>query len=267
METNFTIIADKYTTTSIIQQSASEKLIDLLGIKNQDCILDVGCGTGKITQKLAQISANEVIGIDPSDGMIKKAKQENKNPNIQFIHSGAESLNYSEHFDIIFCNSVMQWFKDLDLVLGNFNKALKSGGKVGIQAPATSNYSPNFIKAIRKVSKDSKTSETFSNFKNPWLFFESEQEYKVAFERNGFETEICKLETIQSLYKLEDVLKIFSSGAAAGYLNKDYYDVEINEKYIKNFNSIVKEEFKVQADIDGYVNLVFNRVYIVARKL
>ena len=42
----------------------------------------------------------------------------------------------------------------------------------------------------------------------------------------------------------EEVFKIFSSGAIAGYLNQDYYDVELTEDYISAFKEIVKKAFE-----------------------
>ena len=69
-----------------------------------------------------------------------------------------------------------------------------------------------------------------------------------------------------SRHSAEEVFKIFSSGAIAGYLNQDYYSENIDDNYIKNFKEIIKQGFKQQADTKGYVELIFNRIFLVAVK-
>ncbi len=51
----------------------------------------------------------------------------------------------------------------------------------------------------------------------------------------------------------------------AGYLNQDYYDVEITDEYISVFKEIVREAFKQQS-MNGLVKLRFNRIFLVALK-
>jgi len=53
---DFTEISKRYRETSIIQNSAAEILFALLDIKENEAILDVGCGTGNLTIKLVDKS-------------------------------------------------------------------------------------------------------------------------------------------------------------------------------------------------------------------
>jgi len=66
----------------------------------------------------------------------------------------------------------------------------------------------------------------------------------------------------------EVLLKLLeiSSGAIAGYLNQDFYDIEIEASYIDSFKEIVKNTFVQQANNQGEVMLVFNRIFLVAIK-
>ena len=263
---DFSKISESYSEKSIIQKSAAEILIDLLQIKPGDNILDVGCGTGKLTMNLSRLTKGNIIGIDPSEGMISQAIQQNKNTGIRFKILSAEQINYKNKFDIIFCNSTMQWFRDIDRIINNLFLALKAGGKVGIQAPAKNIYSANFIKAVEKIKKDPRTKNIFSNFQNPWFFFDSPEEYREIFEKHKFVVSHCKIDTILSVHSPEDIFKIFSSGAAAGYLNPEYYSVPFSDEYTDIFNSIVMQEFVNQCTDNGLVELEFNRIYLIANK-
>lgn len=265
-QSNFSSISGTYSEKSVIQKSAAEILIGILDIKGNESILDVGCGTGKLSSNLLELTKGNVTGTDPSGGMISQAQKEHKNTRLTFRKLSAEELDYHNEFDIIFCNSAMQWFRDIDKVLDNFYSALKVGGKAGIQAPAKNKYSPNFIKAVNMVKKDSRTKDIFAEFQNPWLFYDSSAEYRHLFEKHKFTVEYCIINTIKSFHTPEDVFKIFSSGAAAGYLNKNYYPVTITDEYIDAFNSIILQEFVNQSNDKGMVELEFNRIYIVAVK-
>ncbi len=70
---DFSKIATKYEGYSSVQKSAAEILLNLLKIGNTDDVLDLGCGVGSLTRKIKEITNGKVVGIDPSEGMIKEA--------------------------------------------------------------------------------------------------------------------------------------------------------------------------------------------------
>ncbi len=129
---NFTEISSKYENNAIVQKSASEILFDLLDIQANDNVLDLGCGTGHITKIIRDKTEGKVIGVDPSEGMIEKAKEKYSNLGIVFRNCSAEELDYQHEFDVIFCNSAFQWFKDHRRALRACHNALKQSGKIAI---------------------------------------------------------------------------------------------------------------------------------------
>jgi len=98
------------------------------------------------------------------------------------------------------------------------------------------------------------------------FFLETSNEYRELFEKCGFKVVLSKIEKVMTKHTHEEVFNIFSSGAAAGYLNQDFYDIKISGDYINAFKKIVKESFIQQADERGKVELMFNRLFLVAIK-
>ncbi|GAB5046756.1 class I SAM-dependent methyltransferase [Thermodesulfovibrio sp. TK110] len=145
---NFSEIASKYERDSLVQKSAAEKLINLLRISRNDNVLDLGCGTGHLTKRIREMTKGKVIGIDSSEGMIKEAQRRNAGIDIIFEIKKAEELDYVEFFDVIFCNSSFQWFKNPEPIIKSCYRALRKNGRMGIQAPAKKIYCPNFIQGI-----------------------------------------------------------------------------------------------------------------------
>ncbi len=263
---DFSKIATEYEKYATVQKSASEILLKLLKIKDNEDILDLGCGTGHLTRKIRNLTNGKVVGIDPSEGMIREAIEKSKGLNIVYEVKNAENMDYRESFDVIFCNSAFQWFKDPKKAINNCYRALRKNGRIGIQAPAKKIYCPNFIEAIEMVKRDERTKEIFARFNEPWFFLETAGEYKSLFENCGFKVLFSKIETIITEHTPEEVFKIFSSGAIAGYLNQDYYNTELTEDYILAFKEIVKKAFEEQSDEKGMVKLKFNRIFLIAVK-
>ena len=66
----------QYKQASAHQTSWGKELVELLPLKGTERVLDIGCGDGRVTQRLAQRVPNgEVLGIDAADGMILAAKE------------------------------------------------------------------------------------------------------------------------------------------------------------------------------------------------
>lgn len=263
---DFSKIATNYEEYSLLQKSAADTLLKLLDIGDGDDVLDLGCGAGNLTGKIREITDGKVTGIDPSEGMIREAIKKNRDFDTRFEIKSADEMDYKDCFDVIFCNSVFQWFKDPQKPLENCYTALHKGGRIGIQAPAKKVYSPNFIKAIEKVKEDTGTKDTFTHFKEAWFFLETAGEYSELFEKYGFTVVLSKIENIRTKHTPEEVFNIFSSGAAAGYLNQDYYDVGIGAGYIDSFKEIVRDAFVQQANDHREMELEFNRIFLVAIK-
>lgn len=263
---DFSEIASKYEELSLVQKSAGDMLIALLEITKDDDVLDIGCGTGYLTKKIREITKGKVVGIDSSEGMITEAQRNFKGCDIIFERKDAQELDYLESFDVIFCNSSFQWFKKPEIILKNCYQALRKNGRIGIQAPAGEVYSPNFIRAIKEIEHDLRTRETFTHFMNPWFFLETTGEYDSLFTKAGFKVLFSKINVVKTSHTSEEVFNIFMSGAVAGYLNQDYYDVIISGDYVKDFQQIIKDAFDKQVNDKGLVELIFNRIYLLAIK-
>ncbi|MFQ5821126.1 MAG: class I SAM-dependent methyltransferase [Candidatus Heimdallarchaeota archaeon] len=97
-------------------------------------ILDLACGTGIVTFKLAKMfSSAQIVGIDIMEEYLDIARQKQKGEKVRFIHLGAEDLNklerlgYTQYFDLI-VTSYLPKYVDLEKVISHCNKLIKKGG-------------------------------------------------------------------------------------------------------------------------------------------
>ena len=107
------------------------RVVCLSQIKENMRVLDVGCGTGIMSDALVHAVGEKgfVKGIDISPGMLSVAKRKFDFPNLSFEEGNIETLKEeSESYDAIICNNVFPHFVNEDRVLENINRLLKPGG-------------------------------------------------------------------------------------------------------------------------------------------
>ncbi|HUR27075.1 MAG TPA: methyltransferase domain-containing protein [Planctomycetota bacterium] len=98
----------------------------LLDAKPGERILDLGCGTGHLTQQLADAGAT-VVGLDASREMIEQARREH--PGLRFELGDAHELEMHESFDAVFSNAALHWMLDMERVFGRVFAHVKPGGR------------------------------------------------------------------------------------------------------------------------------------------
>lgn len=76
-----------------------EDLIQLLNPQAGERILDLGCGTGQLSQQIADLGA-EVIGIDSSAEMIERSRA--NYPHLTFQVGDATNFRFDVPFDAVF---------------------------------------------------------------------------------------------------------------------------------------------------------------------
>jgi trans-aconitate methyltransferase len=103
-----------------------EGLVEFLNPQPGERILDLGCGTGQLTSKIAEAGA-EVVGLDASPAMIGQARQ--NYPKLRFMLADATTLEFENEFDAVFSNAVLHWVLDRAGVAVGVVRALKEGGR------------------------------------------------------------------------------------------------------------------------------------------
>lgn len=111
-------------------------LLEFVPKNDEQSILDLGCGTGTLTAQLAEL-CNKIVGVDGSQDMIDKAKEEFSN--IEFKVCDALDLPFEKEFDVVFSNAVFHWISDHDALLKNIHKALKPQGVLVCEFGASGN--------------------------------------------------------------------------------------------------------------------------------
>jgi len=140
----FTLIAPKYDWSTRIlslghDQSWKNNLILALPTlrltqgKKPVC-LDLACGTGDITFKIAQkYSQGKIYGLDITKAMIQKAEKVNKFLHVQFVCQDMSSTQFDNNkFDIITGSYALRNASNLEKTLSEIKRILKPDGTLAV---------------------------------------------------------------------------------------------------------------------------------------
>jgi trans-aconitate methyltransferase len=160
-----------------------EDLLPLLAAKPGDRILDLGCGTGQLTDLIARSGA-ETLGLDASATMIEAAQQQF--PHLKFITADARHFQVEQPLDAVFSNAALHWIPEADAVIHSLHQALKPGGRFVAEFGGQGNVQ-GITTALTEI-----LTETGRSVDNPW-FFPSIGDYTGRLERHGFQVTYARL--------------------------------------------------------------------------
>jgi len=102
-------------------------LIDFGEITDESRVLDVGCGTGRFTITLEEMSGAEVYGLDASRDMLDKAMK--KSSRGKWVQGHAEDLPFENgFFDAVTITMAIHQFDNKKKAIAEANRVLRSGG-------------------------------------------------------------------------------------------------------------------------------------------
>ena len=100
-----------------------------------DRVLDIGCGFGDTTQRLAQLvgESGSVLGVDAAERFIEKARgeaEEAGTPNIRFEVGDVQTTRFDERFDYVFARFGTMFFANPVAAFRNVREAMTPGGRL-----------------------------------------------------------------------------------------------------------------------------------------
>ena len=181
----FDFDAEKYKKASGHQRQWGKKLIAELNLKDNERILDLGCGDGAITAQLAELVTNGlVVGIDASQGMIEVARKAYKARNLRFDLMDINEIDFEDEFDVVFSNAVLHWVEDHERLIANVYRSLRIGGVARFNFAGDGNCSA-LIRILKEVMVREEYAVYFERFQWPWCM-PGVDEYEAMLDRSDF---------------------------------------------------------------------------------
>lgn len=157
-----------YNKNSEEQKAAAEKTLKSLTLSGDERVLDIGCGDGYLTSRIAeQVAA--AVGLDLSPSMISFANSHYAKDHLQFRVLDARDLDYEDQFDLITSFTTLHFIPEQLSLLQKIEKALRPAGRLIIDMP-TALPAP-LQQAVNETMEKKTWSGYFEDFSPGWRFF------------------------------------------------------------------------------------------------
>lgn len=182
--------AHSYDRSSCPQQTwGATVLARLAGIAPDASVLDVGCGTGRVTQQLAVLVPHgRVLAIDASPEMVDLARKRLGGCARVWCEDVLQ-LDLDEPVDAVVSTATLHWVTDHDRLWTRLGSALRAGGMLEVQCGGAGNIA-RVQGAIEAAARE--TAPELLDF-SPWLFADA-AETERRLHTAGFSEARCWLE-------------------------------------------------------------------------
>ena len=162
-------------------------------------ILDLGCGSGRLTDRLADIlGEGVVVGLDLSHAMLSEASARlarrgrpagphrlgDRGVRIQLVRADGALLPFADVFDAVFSAATFHWVQDHDMLFASVHRALAAGGRLVAQCGGGPNLAVLLTRA-HDLMDSPHFSRWFKGWCDPWNFADVPTTI-VRLERAGF---------------------------------------------------------------------------------
>jgi trans-aconitate methyltransferase len=167
---------DSYARNARFVSDLATAVVELLGPRTGERILDLGCGDGVLTAKLAAMGCR-VLGVDASAAQVRAAGDRGLEARVM----DGERLDFDSEFDAVFSNAALHWMRRPDHVIAGVWRALKPGGRFVAEMGGSGNVAK--IKAALLNALARRGIE--GNKLDPW-YFPTVEDYSARLAAAGF---------------------------------------------------------------------------------
>jgi trans-aconitate 2-methyltransferase len=184
--------AARYDRVSDPQVEWGRRVLARLAPRPGERILDLGCGTGRLTQELAASARGGVVtGVDLSAAMLVVASRSAPETGDQgagrmrWVRGDGAALPFLASFDAVFSTATLHWIPDHAAVFRGVRQALNPGGRFVAQCGGGRNLERLYTRAAGLMS-DPRFARCFPGWRDPWNFALPDPT-RAALDDNGFD--------------------------------------------------------------------------------
>jgi trans-aconitate 2-methyltransferase len=154
-------------------QNWGEVLVEDLPLRGDETVLDLGCGSGRLTRLLlSRLPRGRVIAIDRSVNMLEAAREllePEFGGQVDYVQASLDELDLHQVADLAFSNAALHWVRDHPRLLRGIHKALRPGGSMVAQCGAGPNIARISERAARLMTSPP-YQPYFDGWPGPWEF-------------------------------------------------------------------------------------------------
>lgn len=176
--------ADRYAENARFVADLGSAVLNWLAPQPGERILDLGCGDGHLTRRLADLGVT-VVGVDAAPDMLVAARKLGLDVRLMNGHE----LDFEQEFDAVFSNAALHWMRRPEAVLASVKRALRPGGRFVGEFGGHANVAAIQVALLAVCQRRGLDAEQVL----PW-YFPTADEYRDRLQNTGFIVD--RMETI-----------------------------------------------------------------------
>ena len=168
--------AERYAETAHFVPALGAPVLELLAPRPGERVLDLGCGDGVLTQKIAAAGA-AVVAVDAAPDMVAAARARGLDARVM----PGQELDFDSEFDAVFSNAALHWMRPPERVLSGVRRALKPGGRFVAEMGGHNNTAAIMVALSAVLGRRGLDAQRLSPF-----YFPSAEAYRGKLETAGF---------------------------------------------------------------------------------
>ena len=131
-------------------------LIERIGPRPGEAVLDIACGTGAVTRRAAEcVKEGRVVGLDFNPGMLAVARSvASSEASIEWVEGSALDLPFADgEFDIVLCQLGLQFFPNQPRALCEMKRVLASSGRAALSVYSAIENTPAACAFVRALDE------------------------------------------------------------------------------------------------------------------
>ncbi|HYF49702.1 MAG TPA: methyltransferase domain-containing protein [Planctomycetota bacterium] len=227
-----------------------EDLLGLIKVRPGMSVIDLGCGTGELTRRVADhLPESRVLGIDSSPQMLEKATAQAR-AGLTFELRPIQEV--SGPYDLVFSHAAIQWVDDHERLIPRLLSLVKPGGQLAVQLPSNHKHVTQTL--LEEIAAGEPFAAALNGWRKSFPVLEVERYAELLYAAGGRElTVFAKI--YPHVLADADAIADWTSGTAL----VPYFErlSALKDEFLKRYRQRLKEVYPNTPVFFGFKRILF----------
>ena len=228
-----------------------EDLLAMIDVREGMSVIDLGCGPGPLTKRLADaFPGSDVLGIDSSQEMLEQASELSR-PGLRFEQCAIEDVD--GEWDLVFTHAAIQWLPDHASLIPKLLSLVRPGGQLAVQLP--SNFSHPTHMLIDEVGAEEPYRSGLDGYVHRWGVLDVEEYAELLHASGGSDLTVFE-KVYPHVLEDADALADWMSGTAlVPYMER--LPNELHAPFMDAYRVLLRKRFTTKPVFFGFRRILF----------